>query len=214
MKTLLLNGSPHEKGSTYTALRVVADSLEAEGSETEIYQIPFKPILGCSGCRTCKKTMNNRCVVEGDAVNVIIEKMEGSDALVIGTPVYYAAPNGHLLAVLDRVFFPCGYEQGAFTGKPASAICVARRGGTTATLEVLQKYFTIAGMPIVPTSYWPMIHGLSGEEVLQDLEGVQAMQMVGKTLAWLMKCIAAGKSAGVAFPALPGGEKVWTSFIR
>ena len=214
MKTLLINGSPHEKGSTWTALRAVADSLEAEGSETEIYQIPFVPVLGCSGCRSCKKTMNNRCSVDGDAVNVILEKMERSDALVIGTPVYYAAPNGHLLAVLDRVFFPCGYIGSVFSGKPASAVCVARRGGTTATLEVLQKYFTIAGMPIVPSTYWPMAHGTSGEEVLRDGEGIQTLQMVGKTLVWLMKCIAAGTASGVEYPGFRGGDKVWTNFIR
>ena len=211
MKTLLINGSPHEKGSTYTALRFVADALEGEGIEAEIYQIPNVPVRGCTGCHTCKQKNTNRCVFEDDAINLIIEKMEGADALVLGSPVYYAAPNGQLLAVLDRVFFA---GRGGFTGKPAAAICVARRGGTTATLDVLQKYFTISGMPIAPSTYWPMAHGTSGEEVAQDTEGVQTMQMVGKTVAWLLRCIEAGKAAGITYPAVPGGEKIMTNFVR
>jgi len=113
--------------------------------------------------------------------------------------------------VLDRVFFS---GKAAFTGKPASAVCVARRGGTTATLEVLQKYFTINGMPIAPSTYWPMAHGMNGEEVMKDEEGVQIMQMVGKTVAWLLKCIEAGKHAGIDYPGVPGGEKKATNFIR
>ena len=211
MKALLINGSPHDKGSTYTALRLVADALEEEGVEAEIYQIPPVPVSGCVGCYYCRSVGEDRCVMEGDAVNVIIEKMEGADALVLGSPVYYAAPTGQLLAVLDRVFFS---GKAAFTGKPASAICVARRAGTTATLDVLQKYFTICGMPIAPSTYWPMAHGMSGEEVMKDEEGVQIMQMVGKTVAWMLKCIEAGKQAGIDYPEIPGGEKIATNFIR
>ena len=211
MKTLLINGSPHDKNSTFMALRLVADSLEEEGIETEIYQIPPVPVSGCVGCYYCRSIDEDRCVMEGDAVNVIIEKMEGSDALVLGTPVYYASPNGQLISVLDRVFFS---GKAAFQGKPASAVCVARRGGTTAALEVLQKYFTINGMPIAPSTYWPMAHGMSAEEVRQDKEGVQIMQMVGKTIAWLLKCIEAGKSSGIVYPDPPGGEKIMTNFIR
>ena len=211
MKTLLINGSPHAEGSTFTALRLVAESLEEEGVEAEIYQIPPVPVLGCVGCRYCRSLGENRCVVEGDAVNVINEKMEGSDALLVGTPVYYSSPNGQLISVLDRVFFS---GNAVFTGKPAAAICVARRGGTTATLEVIQKYFTISGMPIAPSTYWPMAHGTSGEEVKHDEEGVQIMQMTGKTIAWLLKCIEAGKSSGVVYPNPPGGEKIHTNFIR
>ena len=211
MKTLLINGSPHKNGSTYTALRLVADSLEEEGIEAEIYHIPYTPVLGCAGCGHCRSTDSNRCVTDGDAVNVILEKMEGADALVLGSPVYYAGPNGQLLSVFDRVFFS---GKAIFEGKPASAICVARRAGTTATLDVLQKYFTICGMPMAPSTYWPMAHGTSGKEVLKDEEGVQIMQMVGKTMAWLLKCIEAGKQNGIVYPAPPGGEKIHTNFIR
>jgi len=211
MKTLLINGSLHTKGSTYTALGLVADSLKEEGVETELYQIPHTPILGCAGCFGCMSTGENRCVVKGDAVNEIIEKMESADALVLGSPVYYSAPSGMLLSALDRVFFA---GRSAFPGKPAAAICVARRAGTTATLEVLQKYFTINGMPIAPSTYWPMAHGMSGEEMMRDAEGVQIMQMIGKTIAWLLKCIEAGKSNGGVYPDPPGGEKITTNFIR
>jgi len=211
MKALLINGSPNERGSTYTALRYVAEALEEEGVETEIVQVPKTPIAGCIECRVCKATGANRCKADGDIVNVILEKAESADACVFGSPVYYAAPNGHLLSVLDRVFFA---GSSLFEGKPGAAICAARRGGTTATLEVLQKYFTIAGMPIAPSTYWPMIHGRSAADVAQDEEGVQSMKMAGKTIAWLMKCIEAGKRAGVTYPAIPGGEKIWTNFIR
>ena len=211
MKTLLINGSPHAEGSTYTALRFAADALEEEGVEAEIYQIPPVPVLGCVGCRYCMAAGEDRCVVDGDAVNVIIEKMEAADALIIGTPVYYASPNGQLLSVLDRVFFAGG---AVFPGKPAAAICVARRAGTTATLDVIQKYFTISGMPIAPSTYWPMAHGMSGAEIKRDDEGVQIMQMTGKAIAWLLKCIEAGKSSGALYPKPPGGEKIFTNFIR
>ena len=212
MKTLLINGSPNERGSTYTALSFVAGALEEEGIEYEIYQIPKGPVSGCIACYSCHAKNNYRCAIDGDAVNAIIEKIEAADALVLGSPVYYAAPNGQLLSVLDRVFF--AGRGGAFEGKPAAAVCAARRGGTTATLEVLQKYFTIAGMPIAPSTYWPMIHGRTADDVVKDEEGVQEMQMLGKTIAWLLKCIEAGKKAGISYPEIPGGEKAWTDFIR
>lgn len=211
MKALLLNGSPNEKGSTYTALNFVAGALEEEGVETEILHVVKGATSGCQACYACKNRGLNRCAIDGDAVNAILEKAETSDALIIGSPVYYASPNGQFLAILDRVFFSGG---ALFTGKPGAAICVARRGGTTATLEVLQKYFTISGMPLVPSSYWPMIHGRVPSEVAQDAEGVQAMQMTGKTIAWLLKCIEAGRKEGAIYPKFPGGEKAWTNFIR
>ena len=213
MKALLLNGSPHEKGSTFTALRYVEDALNGEGVESELFHVPPEPIKGCFGCRACRQNGLWRCVMHEDAVNVIIDKMEAADALVIGSPVYYASPNGHFLAALDRVFF-AGSGADIFRGKPAAAICAARRGGATATLEVLQKYFTLGGMPLVPSSYWPMIHGHNAEEVVHDAEGVQAMQMVGLTIAWLLKCIEAGKMQGIEYPGMPGGEKISTNFIR
>ena len=210
MKTLLINGSPHKNGSTAAALRLVADALEEEGIETEIYQIP-PAVQGCAGCFRCKESGANRCVFDDDEVNGIIGKIEEADALVLGTPVYFSGPTGQLLAVLDRVFFA---GRASFTGKPGAAVCALRRGGATATLEVLQQYFTISGMPIAPSTYWPMAHGMSGGEVLKDGEGAQAMQMVGKTIAWLLNCIEAGKAAGIVYPEIPGGEKISTNFIR
>jgi Multimeric flavodoxin WrbA len=213
MKALLINGSPNEKGGTYTALSIIADSLKEEGIESEILQLPTNPIQGCIGCFACRSVEGARCTFEDDIVNVILEKMEQSDALVLGTPVYYASPNGHLLAALDRVFF-AGSAGDMFVGKPASAICTARRAGTTATLDALQKYFLISGMPMVPSNYWPMVHGGSEEEVSQDEEGVQIMQLLGKNLAWMLKCFKAGDEAGVSHPQLPGGRKRFTNFIR
>ena len=213
MKTLLINGSPHEKGNAFIALRIVADSLEEEGIETEIYQIPAEPILGCRACHACKEKGVGYCVMDGDAVNILIDKIKDADALVIGSPVHYAGPSGQLKAILDRVFF-AGSVAGIFTGKPASAVCSVRRGGATAALEVLQKYFTISGMPIAPTTYWPMIHGRHEGEAVQDEEGVQEMQMLGRTIAWLLKCIQAGKDSGLSYPEMPGGKKIMTNFIR
>jgi len=211
MKALLINGSQHAEGSTYTALTIVANSLAEEGVESELIQIPTGPVSGCRGCYYCKVSNKNRCVIDDDPINTIIGQIEAADALVIGSPVYYASPNGQLLSVLDRVFFS---GRTAFTGKPGAAICVARRGGTTATIDVLQKYFTISGMPIAPSTYWPMAHGQSGEEIMRDDEGVQIMQMTGKTIAWMLKCIEAGKAAGIEYPANPGGDKIYTNFIR
>ena len=211
MKTLLLNGSPNEKGSTWTALSYIADSLIEEGVEAEIFHVTNTPIPGCNACYVCRQNATNRCMMQEDIVNVIIDKVKAADAFVIGSPVYYAAPNGHLLAILDRVFFS-GIKN--FAGKPAAAVCALRRGGGTAALEVLHKYFTIAGMPIAPSTYWPMIHGRLPEEIPQDKEGMQEMQMLGKTIAWMLKCFELGRAAGMGYPEVPGGEKVMTNFIR
>jgi multimeric flavodoxin WrbA len=210
MKVLLVNGSPHPAGCTFTALDIVANAIEAEGIETEIYQIPNDAILGCISCGACMRNKNNRCAFDGDAVNVILEKLETSDAFIIGSPVYYASPNGHMLAVMDRVF----YAGNQFNGKPGAAVCSARRGGTTATLDALNKYFPINGMPIVPSNYWTMVHGNRPEEVLQDQEGVQIMELLGKNTAWLLKSIEAGKAAGLKLPEPSDGRKVMTNFIR
>ncbi|GHU63699.1 FMN reductase [Clostridia bacterium] len=213
MKALLINGSPHKSGCTYTALSIVAEELTANSVEAEIYQIPVNATSGCVACGGCMRTKNNRCVIDdGSAVNVILEKMETADALVIGSPVYYASPAGQLLSVLDRVFFVGG--RSLFPNKPAAVVCSARRAGTTATLDVLMKYPIISGMPVVPSVYWPMVHGQSAEEVRKDKEGVQVMRGIGWNMAWLLQCIAAGREAGIKDPGVPGGEKVWTNFIR
>lgn len=206
MKVLLLNGSPHEEGCTYRALCEVANTLEEEGVGTEIVHIGKQAVHGCIACGKCAAT--GRCVFKGDPVNAVLEKMEHADGLVVGSPVYYASANGSLYSFLDRLF----YAGGCFAYKPAAAVASARRAGTTATLDTLNKYFTISQMPVVSSQYWNMVHGNSPEEVEQDLEGLQIMRTLGRNMAWLLKCIEAGKSAGVAAPKQE--EKARTNFIR
>ena len=172
MKVLLLNGSPHEKGCTYTALCEVAGALEKNGIETEIFQIGNKPVAGCIGCGSCRKT--GRCVFEG-GVNEFVEKAKEADGFIFGSPVYYANASGQISSFLDRAFYSNGsYE--AFRFKPGAAIAVARRGGTTAALDALNKYFGIAQMPTAGSTYWNMVHGLYAEEAPQDEEGMQTTE--------------------------------------
>lgn len=208
MKVLLINGSPREKGCTYTALRETADSLEQEGIETEILHIGKKPVSGCMACGYCGRTGKNRCVTE-DAVNTALEKMEEADGLVVGSPVYYASANGAVISFLDRMFYAGG---GLFPFKPGAAVVSARRAGTTASLEVLNKYFMISQMPVVSSNYWNMVHGNSPEEVKQDKEGLQTMRILGKNMAWLLKLIEAGRKSGIPNPRQE--QKIKTSFIR
>lgn len=207
MKVLLLNGSPNQKGCTYTALREVANALESHGIETEIMQIGTMPIRGCVACGGCYDG-RGRCVYDDDIVNQFLEKMAVADGLVIGSPVYYAGPNGALLALLDRAF----YAGDVFAYKPAAAVASARRAGTTATLDVLNKYFPINQMPIVPSQYWNMVHGNDAGEALQDLEGMQIMRTLGHNMAWMLACFEAGQKAGVTLPKAE--NRVWTNFIR
>ena len=164
MKVLLLNGSSRPSGCTYTALREVAVSLEVAGIETEILFLGNEPVRDCTACGTCAK-VPGKCVFDDDIVNRIIEKARGADGFIFGTPVYYAHPSGRILSVLDRVFYA---GKSAFIHKPAAAIASARRAGTTATLDVLQKYFTISQMPVVTSTYWTMVHGKQPEDVLKD----------------------------------------------
>lgn len=191
MKVLLLNGSPHTHGCTYTALEEVAGQLNKNGIETEIVQIGTDSIRGCIACGKCGE--NNRCIFD-DVVNEILEKMEHADGLVVGTPVYYASPNGSLISLLDRLFYASG---GQFAYKPAAAVASARRAGTTVSLDVINKYFMISRMPVVSSKYWNMVHGNTPEQVRQDKEGIEIMQTLGNNMAWLLKCIEAGKTAGV-----------------
>lgn len=207
MKVLLLNGSPHKEGCTNRALVEVEGALHAEGIHTEMVHLGNKAIHGCIACGTCMKI--GACVFEDDPVNEFIEKMKKADGLIVGSPVYYASANGALFSFLDRLFYAGGRE---FAYKPGAAIASARRAGTTATLDALNKYFTIAQMPLVSSSYWNMVHGRNPEEVEQDLEGLYTMRTLGKNMAWLLKCIEAGKSAGISLPEKE--EKVWTNFIR
>ncbi len=205
MKVLLINGSPHEKGTTKRALTEVATALNENGVETEIITVGNLAISGCTACGGCAKT--SRCV-KNDIANVIIEKIENADGLIIGSPVYYASINGTLKSLLDRIF----YARKSFAGKPAAAVAVARRAGTTATLDIINKYFMISKMPVVSSQYWNMVHGSNGSQAEEDLEGMQTMRVLGENMAWLIKCIKAGEKAGVYLPeAKPA---VRTNFIR
>ncbi len=206
MKVLLVNGSPHAQGCTYTALCEVAAALEKQGIETELFQVGTKPISGCLGCGACIKT--GKCVID-DVVNEFVEKAKDADGFVFGSPVHYAGASGAITSFMDRAF----YGKGAvYANKPAAAVMSCRRGGATATLDQLNKYFTISNMPIVSSQYWNMVHGNTPDEVRQDLEGMQTMRTLGINMAWLLKCIEAGKAAGIAMPEREA--KVATNFIR
>ncbi|WP_303815433.1 flavodoxin family protein [Acidaminococcus timonensis] len=193
MKVLLLNGSRKEKGCTYTALSLVAKQLEAAGIDTEIIYIGLNAINGKLD----------------ELVKDVAAKMQDADGLVVGSPVYYASPSGEIQVFLDRF---AGVAGAALRHKPAAAVASARRAGTSTTLDVLNKYLMYNEMPVVSSNYWNMVHGNTPEEVLQDKEGVQIMETLGKNMAWLLKSIEAGKKAGVEEPAKP--VKVMTNFIR
>lgn len=205
MKVLMINGSPHEHGTTRRALDEIATALKANGIDSEIVTVGDKPVYGCTVCGGCAKT--SRCVRK-DIVNDIIDKIEQSDGLIVGSPVYYASLNGTLKSLLDRVF----YARKGFAGKPAAAVAVARRAGTTATLDIINKYFMISKMPVVSSQYWNMVHGSNGEQAEQDIEGLQTMRVLGENMAWIIKCINAGKNAGIDFPE--GEPHIKTNFVR
>ena len=205
MKVLLVNGSPHEHGCTYTALAETAAALNANGVETEIIWLGKDPIEGCRGCAACSKLW--KCVVD-DSVNTFAEKAAEADGFVFGTPVHYASAGGKIVSFMDRLFYSSGRKMAY---KPAACVVSCRRGGATATFDVMNKYFTINNMPVVSSNYWNEIHGNTAEQALQDLEGLQTMRLLGNNMAWLLKCIAAGKAQGVE----PQKEKkIWTNFIR
>ena len=205
MKVLLINGSYHEKGCTYTALAEVEKALNANGVETEIYWIGQHATNGCKGCWACKKL--KKCVID-DGVNEFVEKAAGFDGFVFGSPVYYASASGALVSFMDRVFYSGG-KQLAY--KPAAAVVSCRRAGASTTFDVINKYFTINNMPIVGSNYRNEIHGNTAEEAAQDEEGLQTMRILGNNMAWLLKCLALGKEAGIE----PVKErKIMTNFIR
>ena len=206
MKVLLVNGSPNREGCTYTALKEVSKTLEENGIDTEIFQVGNKPIGGCIGCGSCKKT--GECFMK-DGVNEFVEKAKGADGFVFGSPVYYAAASGSITSFLDRAFYSGGKHM-AF--KPGAVICSARRAGTTSTLDQLSKYLTICNMPVVSSQYWNMVHGNTPEEVKKDLEGMQTMRVLGRNMAWLIKCIDLGKKNNILKPELEERER--TNFIR
>ncbi|MFT9496782.1 flavodoxin family protein [Anaerosolibacter sp.] len=208
MKVLLINGSPKAQGCTYTALCEVAKELEKENIETEIFHVGNKPIRGCMACNACFREDADGCVFDDDTVNIALAKAKEVDGFVFGSPVHYAGASGQITSFLDRFF----YAGEAFQYKPGAAIVSCRRGGSTAALDQLNKYFTISNMPVVSSQYWNMVHGNTPEEVKQDLEGMQTMRTLGKNMAWLLKSIQAGKEAGITLPAKEPREM--TNFIR
>ncbi len=206
MKVILVNGSPKANGCTYTALEEVAKALGNNGIETEIFHVGTEPIRGCMGCGACKKL--GKCMYD-DSVNAFLEKVKDADGFVFGSPVHYAAASGVLTSFLDRAFY---VGKPMFEYKPGAAICSCRRAGSTSTFDQLNKYFTISNMPLVSSSYWNMVHGSNPDEVKQDLEGMQIMRNLGNNMAWMLKCIEAGKNSGVSMPEKE--VKVTTSYIR
>lgn len=206
MKVILVNGSPKEKGCTYTALKEVEESLNKNGIETEIFWLGNKPVSGCIGCKSCLK--NGKCFMD-DKVNEFLAKVPETDGFVFGTPVHFAASSGMLSSFMDRVFYG---RRNLFSNKPASSVASCRRGGATATIDEVNKYFGISNMPIVSSQYWNMVHGNTPEEVRKDEEGMQTMRTLGNNMAWLLKSIEAGKKAGIELPK--NEQIISTNFIR
>ena len=205
MKVLLVNGSPHEKGCTYTALSEVAKALQENGVETEIFWVGNTQVSGCKGCAACRKL--GKCVYD-DVVNEFVQKAAAFDGYVFGSPVYYASAAGTIVSFMDRVFYSGGKH---LAYKPAAAVVSCRRAGASTTFDVLNKYFTINNMQVVGSNYWNEVHGNKAEEVLQDQEGLQTMRIVGNNMAWLLKCLQLGKEAGLE----PKKEdKIRTNFVR
>jgi len=208
LKVVLINGSPRENGCTFTALSEIKMQLEKNDIEAEIFHIGKGPIRGCTACGVCKREKLGHCVFSDDRVNECIERLNAADGMVIGVPVYYAGPAGSAMAFMDRIF----YSKKSFANKVGAGIVSCRRGGASATFDRLNKYFAISSMPIATSQYWNSVHGNTPDEVRQDLEGLQVMRMLANNMAWLLKCIEAGKNSGVPYPATE--PRVLTSFIR
>ena len=202
MKVVLINGSPHRKGNTFIALSEVAGALEKEGVQTEIIQLGIKAVQGCIACNKCAEL--GHCVFQDTLYNQVREALQEADGIVVGSPVYYAGPNGALCALLDRVFYSCS-ELLAY--KAGASVAVCRRGGASATFDRLNKSFTILNMPVVSSQYWNSVHGMRPGEATEDAEGLQTMRMLGRNMAWLLK--------GVKREERPEPElRVMTNFIR
>lgn len=204
MKVLLINGSPHKEGCTYTALSEVANTLNKNGIETEIYHIGTKPIAGCIACQKCRET--GKCIFD-DGVNEIGTRLDEFDGIILGSPVYYAGPSGQICSFCDRLFFTYANKM---VGKLAAAVVSCRRGGATASFDRLNKYFTISKMQVVGSQYWNMVHGFTPDDVKKDKEGLQTMRTLGQNMAWLLKCIEIGKKNGINKPEYE--EIIFTSF--
>lgn len=206
MKVLMLNGSSKPNGNTYIALQEIGKQLEKEGIAYEIFQLGGGPVRDCIGCGGCSE---EGCVFGDDKVNEFIVKAKEADGFVFGTPVYYAHPSGRILSFLDRVFYSGGR---AFAFKPGASVAVARRGGASASFDVLNKYFGISQMPVAGSTYWNSVHGRTPGEASQDAEGLQTMRNLAKNMAWMLKCFALGRENGVSLPDTETGIR--TNFIR
>ena len=206
MKALLINGSPNEKGCTYTALTEVERTLNKNGIETELLWLGNAPVANCVDCGFCRQ--QGRCVHD-DAVNRVIDELDSISALVVGSPVYYASASGQLCSFMDRLFHSCGRRM---AGKLGASVVSCRRGGASAAFDRLNKYFTISNMPIVSSQYWNQVHGNTPEEVMQDEEGLQTMRTLAENMAWLIKCIEAGRRAGIELPEYE--KRIGTNFLR
>lgn len=207
MKVLLINGSPHKHGCTYTALAEIVKELEKENIEGEIFYIGTQPIRGCIGCNRCSEL--DHCSYDADIVNEVIAKVRTADGFIFGSPVHYASAGGAMIALMDRLFYAAG---DAFAYKPGASVVSARRAGTTAAYDQLNKYIGISKMIMVPSQYWNMVHGNTSAEVLQDAEGLQIMRTLGKNMAWLLKLIANGNENGIQIPEAE--ERIATNFIK
>ena len=211
MKVLLLNGSPHEKGNTYLSLEEIAKTLKNDGIDSEIFYIGKDSIASCMGCGACSKLQ--RCVFDKDKVNEFVNKMMEADALIVGSPVHYAGATGAITAFLGRAFFS-GWRSGknVFRLKPAAAVAVARRAGTSSTLDQLNKYFGISQMPVISGRYWNNVHGQTQGEINQDFEGLQNLRFLARNMSYFLKCKEAGQNAGI----LPPKEEdvTFTNFVR
>ena len=206
MKVILVNGSPHKQGCTYTALAEIKKTLETNGIETEEFWLGNKPIAGCIGCGSCLET--GKCFIN-DKVNEFLEKAPSADGFIFGTPVHFASVSGMITSFMDRVFYG---RRNLFKNKLGACVVSCRRGGATSTFDQINKYFAMNNMPIVTSQYWNMVHGSKPEDVLKDEEGLQTMRTLATNMAWLLKCIEAGKNAGIKEPE---NEKIiQTNFIR
>lgn len=211
MKVLLVNGSPHKEGCTYTALTEVCKTLNEEEIETEIFWIGNKPLGGCIACKKCKEL--GKCVFEG-TVNEFVEKAKYADGFIFGSPVHYAGMSGNMKGFMDRAFYSSSQagKSDVFLYKPTSLVISARRGGTTEAYDQINKYFGITQMPIISSRYWNMVHGTTPEEVKKDEEGMQIMRILGRNMAYFLKCIQVGKEKGIELPEME--QTKFTNFIR
>jgi multimeric flavodoxin WrbA len=211
MKVLLINGSPNEKGCTFTALKEIEKTLHEEQIETGWFWIGRGDVSGCTGCGACSRL--GQCV-KGDIVNEFTSMAADYDGFVFGSPVYFSGMNGAMMSFMDRAFYSGSRgKQSAFSFKPAAAVVSARRAGTTSALDQMNKYFLYSQMPVIPSRYWNMVHGNTPEEVLQDAEGLQIMRVLGRNMAWFLRIKAAGEAAGIPLPAQEE-KRISTNFIR